>query len=201
MCAISWPLPASALEPSYLLLLLPLLTMPPCRMGPAGSAAAAALPLPAPLQFPALPGLLRHLLEAARLYMASMADELMHLRAYLRFSTPRQQQQGQQGAELPRPGSAEGGGVDAAVRALSQALGMWAGPAGVEDAEEEAPAVPSPKLLISGQWRAKHEVLLLAAQLREVEQAHAQTTQQLRQAERWGGRSAACEAGAWWLPP
>lgn len=77
---------------------------------------------------------------------------------------------------------------------MSVALG-WAGikggeesPGRGEEQEEEGQegggGVASPRLLISGQWRHKQAVLLLLAQLKQVERMAAEVDAQLEAADR-----------------
>ncbi|KAG2430448.1 hypothetical protein HXX76_009971 [Chlamydomonas incerta] len=168
--------------------------------------------LPAPLQLAALPGIRSALLAAARSFMRDMSDELLHLRAFLRFTRPAPDSaQPGGGGDAAVGAGAGGGGAAAAARGgsgggasgggaslparMSVALG-WAGIRDVEEggrgaqqgegAEEEGDGAVSPRLLISGQWRHKQAVLLLLAQLKQVERMAAEVDAQLAAADRAG---------------
>ncbi|KAG2484495.1 hypothetical protein HYH03_016724 [Edaphochlamys debaryana] len=195
-----------------------------------------------PLRLAALPGLQQRLLGAARQLMAGMADELLHLRSFLRFGLlvgpcgPLGQ--GAEGLDgVPVSGMAAAassrgqgrgrGGARAMPVRLSAAIegaeraAVWSsecprGEAPGAAAGEGEAAPVSPRLLISGQWAHKRQVMLLAAQLAQVQRMAAEVDRQLQEAERdaadakaklqaaadavqrrvTGGREAAAEAAA-----
>lgn len=145
--------------------------------------------------------------------MVAMSDELLHLRGFLRFTTrsPSLGPRTRQPAYTPsqaiyafdpstlNKSSIRGAGTSGVAAGLSVAAGAELS-SGADSTEEgllkdtAAVAVvgggaerwvrPLPRLLISGQWRHKREVLALLAQLRQVEVRAAEVEEQMQQAER-----------------
>ncbi|KAG2431303.1 hypothetical protein HYH02_013434 [Chlamydomonas schloesseri] len=169
--------------------------------------------LPAPLQLAALPDIQSALLAAARSFMLDMSDELLHLRAFLHFTRPAPKPSGQDAGTAAAPGLQEGEGGAAAVQrgtpgsgdggggvrtSLPARMSVALGWAGITDAElgggndqqqaegADSDSAASPRLLISGQWRHKQAVLLLLAQLQQVERMAAEVDGQLQAADRAG---------------
>ncbi|GIL72162.1 hypothetical protein Vretifemale_2545, partial [Volvox reticuliferus] len=169
--------------------------------------------LPAPLSLAALPAITQRLLSTARSYMLAMSDEVLHLRSFLRFtSSPTWSQPpagdvavaqtraltfkvlpiagalslgpgapGQAGkhlAEIQRWAEGTGQEVESGV----QAAGNRRAPLGQAGMRVRM----LPRLLISGQWRHKRQVLVLLAQLRQVERMAVDVDAQLEAAERDG---------------
>ncbi|GFR40004.1 hypothetical protein Agub_g539, partial [Astrephomene gubernaculifera] len=170
--------------------------------------------MPEPLRLAAVPDAIARLLAAARERMLGMTDELLHLRAFLRFSLPPPppHQLTRITAPLPPapvgaarsaataapPGQSAGDDATGSLATLPHRLsatqleegGLAAAPAtGVEGtaARGAEGGAPSARLLISGQWQHKRHVLLLLAQLRQVERMAAEVGAQLDAAERDAG--------------
>ncbi|GIL45528.1 hypothetical protein Vafri_2739 [Volvox africanus] len=169
--------------------------------------------LPAPLSLAALPAIIQRLLSTARSYMLAMSDEILHLRSFLRFTSPPTWSQ----PLTDDVAAAQTKALTSKVLSIARALLLGPGapgPAGILLAEiqrrAEGPGQEiesglqaagsrrapvgqsgmrvrmSPRLLISGQWRHKRQVLVLLAQLRQVEIMAADVEAQLETAERDG---------------
>ncbi|EFJ52290.1 hypothetical protein VOLCADRAFT_115935 [Volvox carteri f. nagariensis] len=152
--------------------------------------------LPAPLALAGVPIMIQQLLSAARTYMLAMSDELLHLRSFLRFTKlPAGAQQRTTEA------------IEAHKTCLGPGLRITAAPLGTSAGDDHERADfggvaisrtaragdvrcgrvrASPRLLISGQWRHKRQVLVLLAQLQQVERMAEDVDAQLEAAERDG---------------